>query len=262
MTGPVTGPVAGRLDGRTAVVTGGGSGIGRATVERFFAEGASVVLADLAESAAAVAAEIDPSGERVVFQRTDVGSAEQVEAAFTAAVNRFGRCDIAVNNAGVIAGGPIDADGADEDFERLWRICVAGVWYGCRAALASMRPRGGGVILNTASAAALWPTPGAPAYGLAKAAVVHLTRSLALAYGPDGVRVNAVVPGPAKTAIFAAAGAADDGLEARYAAKTALGRMIDPQEVAAAFAYLASDDARSVTGAALQVDAGYRPSTA
>ncbi|MEV4380965.1 SDR family oxidoreductase [Streptosporangium sp. NPDC049644] len=257
----MTGAVSGRLDGRTAVVTGGGSGIGRATVERFVAEGASVLLADLAEAAAAVAAEIDPSGERVVFQRTDVGSAEQVEAAFAAAVDRFGRCDIAVNNAGVIAGGPIHAGGADEDFERLWRICVAGVWYGCRAALSHMRPRGG-VILNTASSAALWPTPGAPAYGLAKAAVVHLTRSLALAYGPDGVRVNAVVPGPARTAIFAAAGAADDGLEARYAAKTALGRMIDPEEVAAAFAYLASDDARSVTGAALQVDAGYRPSTA
>ncbi|MDA0637739.1 glucose 1-dehydrogenase [Nonomuraea sp. MCN248] len=251
------------LDGRVAVVTGGGSGIGRATVERFAADGARVVLADHAGSAAEVAAAIDPAGTTVVFQRADVRDAGQVDRAFQVAMDRFGRCDIAVNNAGVIAGGPLHADDADDQFDLVWRVCVSGVWHGCRSAVARMRENGGGVILNTASAAALWPTPAFPAYGLAKAAVLHLTRSLAAAYGRDGIRVNAVVPGPTRTGIFEAATADLDlaGLERRYAASMALGRMIEPEETAAAFAYLASDAARSITGTALQIDGGYRPGT-
>lgn len=251
--------MTGRLAGKAAVVTGGGSGIGRATAARLAAEGASVVLADMSPAAADVAREIDPGGGQVIFRQADVRDSGQVHAAFAAALAEFGRCDIAVNNAGIIAGGPITDDDADEHLDALWQVCVAGVWHGCRAALACMRPRGGGVILNTASSAALWPTPASPAYGLAKAAVLHLTRSLAVAYGPDGVRVNAVLPGPTKTAIFASAGVADPGLEARYAAAIPLGSMIEPAEIAAAFAYLASDEAASVTGAALQVDGAFRP---
>jgi NAD(P)-dependent dehydrogenase (short-subunit alcohol dehydrogenase family) len=250
----------GPLAGRVAVVTGGGSGIGRATVERFVADGAAVVLADVSAAAEAVAREIDPGGERVAYARTDVTVAADVDAAFALARSRFGRVDIAVNNAGIVAGGALHLDGADEAFTRMWQICVAGVWYSCRAAVAIMREQGGGVILNTASSAALWPTPAAPAYGLTKAAVLHLTRSLASAYSRDGIRVNAVLPGPTRTNIFTAAGAADmSAVEASYVERVPIARMIDPAEIAGAYAYLASDQASAITGAALQVDGAFVP---
>jgi NAD(P)-dependent dehydrogenase (short-subunit alcohol dehydrogenase family) len=243
---------------RVVLVTGGASGIGRACVERFAADGARVLMADLAPDGAAAATAIDPTGGRVAFAQVDVTDAAAVDGVLALAVERFGRCDVVVNNAGIIAGGALHADGADADLERLWRVCVAGVWHGCRAAVAHMRAAGGGVVLNTASSAALSPTPAAPAYGMVKAAVVHLTRSLAMAYAADGIRVNAVAPGPTRTGIFGGPEVPPE-LERRYAETTPIGRMIDPAEIAAAFAYLASPAASAVTGITLQVDGGYRP---
>jgi 3-oxoacyl-[acyl-carrier protein] reductase len=252
----------GRLAGRAALVTGAASGFGLAIARRFVAEGATVTLVDrldddhpgVHEALAAVGA-AGPTSTH--YRRADVADEAQVDAAVGAAHDRSGRLDVVVNNAGVLGGGWIHEDGATAELRRQLDVNVAGVWHGCRSALARMVPQGGGVILNTGSTAALAATPGSPAYGLAKAAVVHLTRSLAAGYGADGVRVNAVLPGPAPTGIFGAGGVTPE-LEARYLEAIPLGRMGAPTDIAAAMVFLASDEAAFVTGAVLQVDGGFQ----
>jgi NAD(P)-dependent dehydrogenase (short-subunit alcohol dehydrogenase family) len=251
--------VQGRLDGRVAVVTGGASGYGHAVVTRFLAEGARVAVVDVAPGLEAVAKELGPP-DRVVAVRADVSDEAALGAAFDTALDTFGGLDIAVNNAGVLGGGWIHEDGATDHLRRQLEVNVVGVWNGCRAAIRSMRARGtGGVLLVTGSTAAILPNPASPAYGLCKAAVVHLTRSLAFAYGRQGIRVNAVLPGPALTGIFGLEGEALAELEQRYLPNISLGRLGETAEVAAAMAYLASDEASFVTGAVLTVDGGFQP---
>ncbi len=249
----------GRFAGRTAVVTGGASGFGRATVQRLARQGALVTIVDVAANGDEVADEISAGDGSVTFHFADVSRPEDIDAAFESAYDRLGRLDIAVNNAGVLGGGWIHEEGATEFLRRQLDVNVIGVWNGCRTALRLMRPSGGGVIINTASPAAQVPTPGAAAYGLCKSAVLHLTHSLAIGYAPDQVRVNAVLPGPALTGIFQLDPARRDALEQAYLPNIPLGRMADVDDIAAAIEYLASDEASFVTGAALNVDGGFRP---
>lgn len=251
--------MSGRLDGRIAAVTGAASGFGRAIADRFLAEGAAVVLLDRDPAVADVASEVGGEGPPATAATVDVCDETAVEAALGDVVARHGRLDVLVNNAGMVGGGWIDEHGASDDLRRNLEVNVVGVWNGCRAAVRLMRGRGGGVILNTGSTAAVLATPASPAYGLAKAAVVHLTRSLAAGYGRDGIRVNAVLPGPAATGIFRDTGLDVLDLEARYVPSIPLGRMGSPADVASAMAYLASDDASFVTGAVLNVDGGFQP---
>jgi len=244
---------------RGVIVTGGASGFGRATVERFAAAGATVYLADVDERGEDVAAQLS-TGERTVrFVRCDVSDAENVGDVVAEVVATHGHLDVMVNNAGVLGGGWMHEPDADLHFRRHVDVNLVGVWNGCRAAVLAMRDGAGGVIINVASPAGTVPTPAAVGYGLTKAAVIHLTRSLAIGYAHDGIRVNAVLPGPAITGIFDGASIDLTELRRNYAARVPLGRVADVDDIARAIEFLADAGSSFVTGAILNVDGGFTP---
>jgi len=250
--------MAGRLDGRVAVVTGGANGIGRATVLRFLAEGAAVVAADLNTETGAetvALAEAAGHGKRIRFVRTDVAEEADVRAAVDLATQAFGRLDCVFNNAGVAGAiGPI-THVAVEDWDFTFAVLVRGVFLGMKHGARVLKARGeGGVILSTASVAGLSGGDGPQAYSAAKAAVVNLTRAVALELAPDRIRVNAICPGGINTPLLhRGSPEAMAGLLDRAQPWPDHGRA---EDIAAAAAYLASDDARFVTGSALVVDGG------
>jgi NAD(P)-dependent dehydrogenase (short-subunit alcohol dehydrogenase family) len=249
--------MSGRLDGRVAVITGGASGMGRATVERFLAEGARVVVADInAEHATSTIDELAADyGDHVGFIRTDVAEEDAVAAVVAAAVDRFGRLDIVFNNAGIGgAFGPItdvDVDDWDYTFAVLCRSVFLGIKHGARAMKAAGH---GGSIISTASVAGLSGGSGPHAYSAAKAAVINLTRAAAIELAADAIRVNAICPGAILTPLVGridAPGIAErlDGVQPWPSHGTGA-------DIAATALFLASDDARFVTGEAIVVDGG------
>jgi NAD(P)-dependent dehydrogenase (short-subunit alcohol dehydrogenase family) len=250
--------VAGRLAGKVAIITGGGNGIGRATALRFLDEGARVVVADLnaanGEETLALAARAGHRAE-VRFARTDVAEEAQVAAMVDRAAADFGRIDCIFNNAGVAgAFGPITHVAVD-DWDYTFAVLVRGVFLGIKHAARVMKAQGsGGAIVNTASIAGLSGGDGPQAYSAAKAAVINLTRAVAVELAPQRIRVNAICPGAILTPLLhrGSPDAIAPVLE-RLQPWPAAGQ---PEDVAAAALYLASDDARFVTGAALVVDGG------
>jgi NAD(P)-dependent dehydrogenase (short-subunit alcohol dehydrogenase family) len=246
-------------EARSVLVTGGASGFGRATVERFADGGAVVFLADIDERGSAVAEELSAAGKAVRYVACDVTQADDVRAAVSHVVDLHGRIDVMVNNAGVLGGGWMHETDADLYCRRHVEVNLIGVWNGCRAAMMSMRQAGGGVIVNVASPAGTVPTPAAVAYGLTKAAVIHLTKSLAIGYAHDGIRVNAVLPGPAITGIFDGADIDLIELERNYVSRIPIGRIADVDDVARAIEFLAAQSSSFVTGAVLNVDGGFTP---
>jgi NAD(P)-dependent dehydrogenase (short-subunit alcohol dehydrogenase family) len=250
--------MAGRLEGRVAVVTGGGNGIGRATVLRFLAEGARVVAADLnattGEETVALAAAAG-HGERVRFVRTDVADEAQVAAAIERAARDFGGVDCVFNNAGVAGAiGPVTHVRV-EDWDFTFAVLVRGVFLGMKHGARVMKAQGrGGSIISTASVAGLSGGDGPAPYSAAKAAVINLTRAIAIELAPDRIRVNAICPGGINTPLL------------HRGSPEAMGEMLDklqpwpehgrPADIAATALWLASEEARFVTGAAVVVDGG------
>ena len=232
------------LEGRVAVVTGGARGIGRATCERFVADGARVVVADLAEDAGRELAEA--LGEAAVFARTDVADAASAAAAMRAAVDRWGGLDVVVNNAGVTRDATL-AKMTAEQFN------LKGVFLCTQAAVPHLEARGGGVVLNAASVVAHTGNFGQTNYVATKAGVIGMTKTWARELGRKGVRVNAVAPGFVATEMVKTV---PEKVLGPLRDKTPLGRLGEPEDVAAAYAFLASDDARFITGAVLNVDGG------
>lgn len=235
-----------RLNGKTALITGAGAGIGRATALRFAAEGANVVVSDINDEAArAVATEI---GETSIVNHCDTSVEADVAAAIDATIKAFGGIDILVNNAGV---------GGGVEWDRMIAINLSGVMHGCKHGCETMAARGGGSIVNLSSMLGLIsvPFPGVDGYTAAKHGVVGLTKNYALIYGARGVRVNCINPGWIETAMtdpLAAMGAKQFMVDG-----AALGRMGRPEEVAAVALFLASDDASFVTGSSYVVDGGW-----
>jgi len=249
-----------KLEGRVAVVTGAGSGIGAATALAMAAEGASVVVADIDESAAKATVErIERAGRRALAVRTDVARAADNQAVVERAVAAFGRLDVFHANAGVPQWKQ-DIEAVDEEtFDRIFDVNVKGVWLGAKYALPVMRRQRGGVFLVTASTAAIRPRPGGQTYAASKGAVVTLAKALALEVAADGVRVVAIAPVATHTPMlptFMNKREVDEEGLARYVATVPLGRLNQPEDVARAAVFLASDDAAMITGACLEVDGG------
>ena len=250
--------MAGRLDGKVAVITGGGNGIGRATVLRFLEEGARVVVADLNEqtgSETLALAKQAGAESRARFIRADVEREADVEAAVALATKDFGRLDVMFNNAGVAgAFGPI-TDITEEDWNYTFDVLVKGVFFGMKHAARVLKAQGsGGVIVSTASIAGLSGGDGPQAYSASKAAVINLTRAVAVELAPQRIRVNAICPGGILTPLIHRGNAeAMRPVLEKFQPWPEAGQ---PEHIAGAALFLASDDATFVTGEALVVDGG------
>ncbi len=249
----------GRLDGKVALVTGAGSGIGRATAVAFAQEGARVVVSDIAVDAGQeTVAGVRGSGGEATFVRADVSDAQDVAALVQTAVQTYGRLDCAHNNAGISSGrGALPHEYAEELWDRVIAINLKGVWLCLKYEIPHLLRQGGGAIVNTASAAGLIGLPLSVGYCASKHGVIGLTKSAALAYAQAGIRVNAVCPGYVRTPMVEGILAERPEAEQMWLANQPVGRLGSPQEVAALVVWLCSDAASFVTGAALPVDGGY-----
>ncbi len=245
---------AGRLDGRVAVVTGGCSGIGLATVRRFAQEGARVVIGDLDEAAGPVVAkEVDG-----LFVRANVTSPDDVEALFRAAKDTYGSVDVAFNNAGI---SPPDDDSilttGLEAWKRVQEVNLTSVFLCCQAALPYMLEQRRGSIINTASfVAVMGAATSQISYTASKGGVLSMSRELGVQFAREGVRVNALCPGPVDTPLLRELFASDPERAARRLVHIPMGRFADPDEIAGAVLFLASDDSSFVTASQFLVDGG------
>jgi NAD(P)-dependent dehydrogenase (short-subunit alcohol dehydrogenase family) len=247
----------GSFVGKVAFVTGAGSGIGRATALAFAREGADVAVADVAEEAnRETARRVEDIGVRSLAVRCDVTRSDEVESALQSVMNALGRLDAAFNNAGVEQAQVAAADIAEENWDRIVRINLGGVFLCMKHEIPLMLAQGAGAIVNTSSGAGVKGFRGQAAYTAAKHGVVGLTKSAALDYADRNIRINAVCPGIVDTEMMARfSGDTSEGRQA-VIAQEPVGRMARPEEIAATVVWLCSDTASFVLGAALVVDGG------
>jgi len=261
----------GRLDGKVALVTGGGRGIGRGISLVLAREGAAIVIADIdGANAAATAEELRAAGTRVLVVACDVTSAESAQAAVAAAIREMGGVDILVNNAGVVGNHVGGASIDEHDWDMCYEVNLKGTWLMSRAVTPHFKERGGGKIVNIASIAGRMGGAGMAHYNASKAGVINLTQSLALDLGPSNINVNAVCPGLLWTDMWrqleAMIGRDDTPevvdrrqvFERFIAANCPLRREQTPEDIGNAVAFLASEEARNITGQSLNVDGGIR----
>ncbi len=248
-----------KLEGRVAVVTGGGSGIGAAAALAFAREGARVVVTDVNEAGAKVVLEqIEKAGGQGLALRADVTQAADTQAIVERATAAWGRLDLYFANAGVSQWKNYVEEVAEETFDRIFAVNVKGVWLGAKYALPVMKRQRRGVFIVNASTAAIRPRPGSQTYAASKGAVVTLTKALALEAAPHGVRVVAIAPVATHTPMLSPFinEAVDEEALARYIDTIPLGRLNEPEDIAATVVFLASDDAAMITGTCVEIDGG------
>jgi len=247
-----------RLADKVAVITGAGSGFGEGMARRFAAQGAAVVVNDLNEDGGhRVVAAILQHGGRAAFVKADVGKAADMKALIGSAIEHYGKVDIMVNNAGYTHRNQPMLDVPEEVFDRIFTVNVKAIYHAAREVVPLMRKQGGGVIINTASTAALRPRPGLTWYSASKGAVTTMTKSMAVELAPDKIRVVALCPVAGETGMLADfMGADTPENRAKFRASVPLGRLSTPADIASAALYLASGEAAFITGVCFEIDGG------
>lgn len=251
--------MAGILEGKVAIITGAGSGIGRATAKIFAREGAKLVLADVIEDGGKqTLAMVADTGKDAIFVKTDVSNQSEVDALIAKAVETYGRIDCAFNNAGIEGKQGLTHECERENWDRVIAIDLTGVWLCMKAEIAQLLKQGkGGAIVNTSSGAGLAGVRGMPAYVAAKHGVAGLTRAAAVEYGKHNIRVNAVCPGPIRTPMMDRLLGKRPDAETRFARGGPLKRLGEASEIGETVAWLCSDHASYVTGLPMPVDGGF-----
>ena len=247
------------MNGKVALITGGASGIGRATALRFAADKASVVIADVdTDGGEETVRTIEANGGDARFVKTDVVRESEVKALVRKSVDAYGRLDYAFNNAGISSPRSVDlVEHTEEEWDRVIDIDLKGVWLCMKHEILQMLGQGSGAIVNTSSIYGLVGIPTGPAYAAAKHGVIGLTKSAALTYAQKGIRVNAVCPGATRSPMVQRIIDQNPAREEWYVSQHPIGRMGVPEEIAEAVVWLCSDKASFVAGHAMAVDGGY-----